>query len=333
MFYLVTNTYIIEFMKTITFFVPVFNEEKNIFRCLQSIRKQNYPQNLVEIFIADAGCTDKTIQIAKKFKIKYYFNKKKLSEYAYQDAIKLSKGELFVFFAADNELVNIDWITKMVEPFSLLNADAAFTHIAIPKNSPLVNQYYSELHVEPLSWFVYRDSCNPKNFSNYYEVIYNKKNLIEYKFSKKNFPLIATAQGFVVKKKKFNFIDSHDGDDILPIIKMIQKRKKIIYVNNTGIYHHHICGYLDYFQKYGERARRALSKENYGFFKRKKIYSNKRKLFLYLFIPYSLSFLFPLIDSVLLYLKNKKKYMLLHSLMTPLLGLSIIKEYLRKFFN
>ncbi len=320
-------------MKKITFFVPVLNEEKNIIRCLKSIRKQNYPQYLVEIFIADAGCSDNTIKLAKNYNITYFFNKKKLSEYAYKKAIKMSKGDFFVFFAADNELTSKYWIRKMLLPFENKNILASYTHIAVPKISPLVNKYYSELHVEPLSWFIYRDDSNPKYFSRSYKIKSENKNHIIFDFEKNNFPLIATAQGFVYKKSKFNFINSKDGDDIMPVIQMIKKNKQLAYVKKIGVYHHHINSLLDYFKKYSERVRRSLLGENKGFKKRKLIYSSKRKIMLYMFIPYSFSLIFPLIDGIYLTFKSKKFYMLLHILMTPLMGILILNQYLKKLIN
>lgn len=173
----------------ITFFVPVLNEEHQIERCLQSIRDQSYDQNKIEIFLADAGCSDKTIEIARKFNITYFFNKKKLSEYAYKEAIKLCKGDFFVFFAADNELTNKKWVEQMILPFnSNPNIEAVYTHIEVPKNSPIINQYYSYLHVEPLTWFIYGDGANPKYFKNIFEIQHEDTNYIVYKFSKKKLP-------------------------------------------------------------------------------------------------------------------------------------------------
>lgn len=318
-------------MKKITFFVPVLNEEKNIDRCLKSIRNQNYPQKNVEIFLADAGCIDNTIKKAKKYGVTYFFNKKKLSEYAYKTAIKKSKGDYFVFFAADNELPNKNWISRMIYPFKDTKIIASYTHIAVPKKTSLVNKYYSDLHVEPLSWFIYRETSNPKYFSNYYEVLNKYKNNILFKFDKKNFPLIATAQGLVVRKSKFNFINNLDGDDMLPVIKMIKNNKHLMYVSDAGIYHHHINNIMDYYNKYGERVRRTLLEENKGFFKRKKLYSLKRKFLLYLFMPYALSIIFPAIDSLILSIRSKNTYMLMHNIMVPILALSIFRQFFKKY--
>ncbi|HDY87235.1 MAG TPA: glycosyltransferase, partial [bacterium] len=43
------------------------NEEKNIANCLQSIKKQQYPQKKIEIIVVDNYSTDKTVDTAGQF--------------------------------------------------------------------------------------------------------------------------------------------------------------------------------------------------------------------------------------------------------------------------
>ena len=43
------------------------NEEKNVAKCLQSIKNQTYPQAKIEVIVVDNYSPDKTIEIAKKF--------------------------------------------------------------------------------------------------------------------------------------------------------------------------------------------------------------------------------------------------------------------------
>lgn len=46
--------------------IPTLNEEKNIGRCLESIRKQTYPKDKIEIIVVDNDSTDKTREIVRK---------------------------------------------------------------------------------------------------------------------------------------------------------------------------------------------------------------------------------------------------------------------------
>ena len=76
----------------------------------------------------------------------------------------------------------------MIEPFKYNeNIEAVYTHISVPEKSPLINKYYSFLHVEPLTWFIYKDEANPKYFTNKYFVYEERENYKIFEFDKKIF--------------------------------------------------------------------------------------------------------------------------------------------------
>jgi len=51
--------------KSVAVIIPAYNEETFIAGCIDSLLAQNYPQDKVEIIVADNGSTDSTIKIAK----------------------------------------------------------------------------------------------------------------------------------------------------------------------------------------------------------------------------------------------------------------------------
>lgn len=73
----------------ITVIIPVRNEEKNIETCLQSILKQAYPTDLLELIIIDDHSTDNTFQILKQFK------EERLRVFQLADFIDPAKGYAF----------------------------------------------------------------------------------------------------------------------------------------------------------------------------------------------------------------------------------------------
>jgi cellulose synthase/poly-beta-1,6-N-acetylglucosamine synthase-like glycosyltransferase len=49
--------------------IPAHNEEKVLTRCLDSIRNLNYEERLCETFVIADNCSDKTVEVAKRYKV------------------------------------------------------------------------------------------------------------------------------------------------------------------------------------------------------------------------------------------------------------------------
>jgi len=86
--------------------VPIFNEKKNIAKCLKNILKQSYKN--IEVIISDNNSTDDSIKICQAFKkkdkrIKILRSKKNLGQGRnFYNVLKKSQGEFFMFQAADD---------------------------------------------------------------------------------------------------------------------------------------------------------------------------------------------------------------------------------------
>ena len=63
-------------MPKFSIIIPVYNVEKYIKRCLDSVINQSY--NNYEIIVVDDGCTDNSIKIAKNYPAKIISNKHKI---------------------------------------------------------------------------------------------------------------------------------------------------------------------------------------------------------------------------------------------------------------
>jgi len=76
------------------------NEESNIETCLQSIKKQTYYANLIEIIVVDNNSTDKTKEIALKY-TNLVFNKGPERSAQRNYGIKQAKGKYVLYLDAD----------------------------------------------------------------------------------------------------------------------------------------------------------------------------------------------------------------------------------------
>lgn len=101
---------------SISIVIPVYNEEEKIEACLKNIREQDYPQNKIEILFVDDDSTDKSLEIAKKYKITYIRNGTHDYDIGKSLGIQKAKGEYVMFLDADNILTRKDWIKKIIFP-------------------------------------------------------------------------------------------------------------------------------------------------------------------------------------------------------------------------
>ena len=58
--------------KQVSVIITTKNEEKNIENCLQSIKRQTYPQDKIEIIVVDNNSNDRTKEVARKYTDKVF---------------------------------------------------------------------------------------------------------------------------------------------------------------------------------------------------------------------------------------------------------------------
>ncbi len=124
--------------------IPIYNEEKYIEKCLESLFNQDFPKENLEIILVDGGSTDATLSILsstiEKFGeeikkcIKILNNPKKTVQFALNIGIRSSKGKYTVRMDAHSEFAT-DYISKCVEYLETTDADnVGGTMVAFGKN-------------------------------------------------------------------------------------------------------------------------------------------------------------------------------------------------------
>jgi len=94
--------------------VPAFNEERFIGACLRSLRAQTVP---CEVVVCDNNSTDGTYAAAKRLADKVVRERRQGVAYAFNAAIRASKGELIALTGADC-IVPSDWVELFEREFS-----------------------------------------------------------------------------------------------------------------------------------------------------------------------------------------------------------------------
>ena len=103
--------------------IPTLNASSVLENCLESIKKQNYPTEKIEIIVADGGSTDGTVEMAKKYGAVVVENKLKTGEAGKAAALRAAGGEFVALIDSDNILPDGEWLNQMIEPL-LKHAEA-----------------------------------------------------------------------------------------------------------------------------------------------------------------------------------------------------------------
>lgn len=126
--------------------IPVFNEEKYIEKCLNSLARQVIKAD--EIIIVDNNCQDKTIKIARKFGVRIIKEKKQGLVFARNKGFNNAIGDILARCDADSILPS-DWIKKIKKNFKNEKIDGV-TGPVIFYDLPFKSSFYSILYMKIL---------------------------------------------------------------------------------------------------------------------------------------------------------------------------------------
>ena len=95
-------------MPKFSIIVPVYNVEKYIGKCLESIKNQTYKD--YEVIVVNDGSTDKSMEIAKEYNVKVINTKHVSVSEARNIGVKHATGEYLMFLDSDDF-----WDNKLLE--------------------------------------------------------------------------------------------------------------------------------------------------------------------------------------------------------------------------
>lgn len=106
---------------------PIYNEEKYIANCIESILLQDYPKDDLEVIFMDGMSKDRTREIVAGYTQKYPFirlidNPEKIVPYAMNYGIKASKGEVIIRLDA-HATYEKNYFSSLVRRLNELKAD------------------------------------------------------------------------------------------------------------------------------------------------------------------------------------------------------------------
>ena len=290
----------------VSYIIPTLNAERYLNKCLESIRKQDYPEDKYEVFIVDGGSSDKTLVIARQYEAKILDNPAKDPESGKSIGILNSHGEVIVLMDSDNEIIKNDWLKKMVQPlvedYSLFGVESLYFS---KEGESIFNTYSMVAHIaDPFSRQL-AASLNKKNKGNYIELTIPEGC---------SYPL--GANGFLWRRSIIEEVGAYKPkfeESNFSYFAAKMGYRKFARVPGYGIYHYHIDSLHDFIQKRLKIGNKFLNRKDEK--KRTWLEGVSRGRFVFSVI-YCSTFIGPLVEGLFNFVKTGQKAWLLHPLMS-----------------
>ena len=231
--------------------VPVYNTEKYLKRCLDSIKSQTFKD--YEVIIVNDGSTDNSSDIISKYSYKVINQENQGLSMARNNGVKVASGEYLIFLDSD------DYIEK-----DLLKE----INNSLTNNPDLVRYQIKEV-------FDNKDNIN------YEEIPFDNKNGVEAFKLITNYHFVENAWAYAVKrdfylKERFSFKKGtyHEDFGLIPLV--IIKSKIVNSINYIGYYYYQRSGSIMNDSDYDKTKKKVKDFYNHYLYLTKEI--NKTKL-------------------------------------------------------
>jgi glycosyltransferase involved in cell wall biosynthesis len=202
--------------KSISVNICTLNEEKNIEKCIDSVRQND----ILEVIVIDGGSTDKTVEIAKKFADKVIQVERKGLAFQRQIGIDNSKGEYIALIDSDHRVTK-NCLNNLVTEMNENKYDGIEAQILSVKNKT----YWD--------WAMEQNFILTHNFP-------RETNMI-------GTPCVYAAE--VLKKEKFDPFFTAAGDDT-DLCYRLSKKGYRLGVGSCTVYQEHRSDFKSFMKKW-----------------------------------------------------------------------------------
>jgi glycosyltransferase involved in cell wall biosynthesis len=229
----------------VSFILPTLNAAGILGNCLQSIRRQDYPQDRVEILLGDAGSTDGTQELAGKYGAQVFPDHGRNIEDGKRAALEHATGEYIVFIDADNEITHPDYTRAAVE--ALVANPQVFGVEAYYLPSKRMTSFCAYLthllHIsDPVAWMM---SIKP--------VFLNADDDLErWTFPKESLAYPVGSNGFVFRKSELDLVKASENySDTHTSVNLIQAtgKREWLRIRGRGVHHYYVATLGEFLKK------------------------------------------------------------------------------------
>lgn len=322
-------------MLSVSVVMATYNSGRTLDQALRSVREQDYPQDKIEIVVADGGSSDETRQILRKHKAKVINERTGSPEAAKALAIKKTKGELVLFLASDNELMNKTWLREMVG-YLKKEKQALATYswrYQWRKADTSLNRYFALMGAnDPVAWFMGRADRQEWG-SDEWKLAGEAEDKGKYfavKFNSENMPTLGD-NGFLILREELMKagVGEKQYFHIDAIYDLVKRGKNLFVVGKNSIEHNTGERYFQFLIKRAKYMRELYLKERT---KRRYRWEERGmdKLKLLGFVIYTLTLIGPIMWSIRGYIQKRDLAWFWHLPMCIGLGFTYGNEVLKR---
>lgn len=325
---------------TVSLVVITYNNAGTLFACLESIRNQDYPRQLLELINIDGGSMDKTLDLIKSFGFKTVNSPSGGAESRRARALQEANNEIVAYIDADNVLPSPNWLREMVLPFQedkeIICSQTL--HYQYRPDETLINRYCALFGAgDPVAYYVGHPDRLP-HFKMKWTLgskIEERPTYFKVRFSKENLPTVG-ANGVLIRKDILLKNAETSPEHFFHIdifVDLIEKGFDSFAIVKNDVLHlisptlrRLIKKRVDFLSYYFD----SDISRRYRIYNPRKIKDNLRLL---LFVLYSITFLKPLFDGFRGYLKIRDNAWFFHPVACFSFTMAYSYVVIEKFFT
>ncbi len=311
--------------KLVTIVIATFNSCKSLPKVLESISCQSMSRDNIEILMVDGGSSDNTRKIGDAYNARIINNPRTEPVNAKFLGYKEAKGDFIIYLDHDEVLENHDSIALK---YGIITKNENIKAVIgsgykNPRGVSVISEFINEFG-DPFSFFMYRLSKSSKFFTKEMKKRYKKfsedsKSTIFDFYGYKSLPIIELcAAGSMINAKYFKnkFPETLSNKYLIPhfFYLLIKEKNNLVAIsNNDCLIHYSSDDIKSYLKKIQWRVKNNVYHVSNmglsGFTGREQYQSFEFRIKKYLFIPYSLSIIFPFLDALyLIFTRQKLEY-------------------------
>jgi glycosyltransferase involved in cell wall biosynthesis len=304
--------------------LPVLNEAARLPAVLDSIARQRYPTDAVELLVADGGSTDETVAIAQKYGAQVFHNPIRRAEPGAGMLLTRATGDVAMWLAADNAFAGEDFLEKMARPFDDPAIRGAFPRLVSTAADGGTTRYFNAFS-DPFNHFIYGGATSPASYDRTYPLKRQSAEYAVYDFAAGPLPLVALAQGFTIRLP-YRKPEGTDEDDVAPVEMLLAQGHEIAFVEQAALEHHTVDGIGDALRKFGPRFRARLTDSAQPVWGRLRASARTQRLRAYLWPFYSVSFVAPVLAAAYGLARDRRAEWLYHPFVSAAFGFEFWRQ-------